>query len=95
MSLLFATTADDTVDLLWTSPEETETQPLSPSNVAADHDGPPAGIPESIPTDQLYYWSKKWQADQNESLAELERGESRIFTSTEDAIRWLVEPTDD
>lgn len=39
---------------------------------------------------QLYYWSARWQADQAETLAELDAGHSVEFDSADDAIRWLL-----
>lgn len=92
---IFAT-IQDVVDILWASTEETEA-PLPPSSIAADSPlVPPGGdVPPFVPSDQLYYWTAKWQADQNESLRELEAGHSRLFTSADAAILWLVGPTDD
>jgi len=39
---------------------------------------------------QLYYWTTKWQRDEQEALAELARGEGRTFDTPQDAIRWLL-----
>lgn len=95
MTLIYATCVD-TVDVMWAAPEEAESAPLRPSAIASDAPfTSPAGFPESVPRDQLYYWTAKWQSDQNESIRELETGNSRLFTSAADAIEWLVEPTDD
>lgn len=97
MTVVFATTAeDDVVDVLWATPKDRETRlTFVPGTLSVDGDPPPPpGIPVSVPTDQLYYWSAKWQADQAESIREIEAGNSRVFNSAADAIRWLAS-TDD
>lgn len=52
-------------------------------------------IPASIASDQLYYWSSRWQSDEQETLDELARGQGRRFESARDAVRWLLDPSSD
>lgn len=42
-------------------------------------------------TDQSYYWSPEWQADEAESVREIEAGRGLTFTSADAAIQWLQE----
>ena len=48
--------------------------------------------PVSIPTSQLYFWTRRWQEAEHEALAELERGEGREFGSGREAVEWLHSP---
>jgi hypothetical protein len=41
--------------------------------------------------DQSYYWTDEWQTDEQEAVAELERGEGRRFADPADAVAWLTE----
>ena len=50
----------------------------------------PRRTPLAIGIGQAYYWSAKWQADEQETVDALERGEGRTFASGQDAIRWLL-----
>lgn len=52
--------------------------------------GPPPGMPGSISRAQLYYWSAKWQADETETLMEIESGNAHHFDDADGAIRWLL-----
>lgn len=42
-------------------------------------------------SDQRYYWSSEWQADEQQAVAEIARGEGRGFEDTAEAVRWLTE----
>lgn len=44
---------------------------------------------------QAYYWTRAWQAAEQESLAAREAGESKVFESAEDAIRYLLSEDDE
>lgn len=57
---------------------------------------PTGGLPypASMPESQLFYWTHKWQADEAESTAELERGLGHSFDNADEAIRWLLDPND-
>lgn len=46
-------------------------------------------------TEQAYFWSPSWQADERESLAELAAGRGVAFDSAEDALSWLVQDDED
>lgn len=60
--------------------------------------GPAAGgpkrrrgsVPMFIPSDQVYYWSVKWQRDERESLEQLNAGNFREFDNPKDLVRWLL-----
>jgi hypothetical protein len=67
---------------------------ISPTVRTAGMPEPPAGVPASISRHQLYYWSKKWQADEAESLAALAAGEGHAFETSQDAMRWLLSGDD-
>jgi hypothetical protein len=54
-----------------------------------------AGLPFSVPRSQLYYWTTRWQEDEQASLDELARGEGRSFPNAAEAIRWLLAPDED
>lgn len=56
----------------------------------------PAGstLPAAIPESQLFYWTSKWQADEAESICELDAGEGQTFDNADEAIRWLLDPDD-
>jgi hypothetical protein len=54
---------------------------------------PTTRVPAEVSRDQLYYWTNKWQSDEAESLGELANGEGRVFETSRDAIRWLLDPT--
>lgn len=50
----------------------------------------PRSMPASIPVSQRYYWTRRWQTDEQETLDELGRGEEHVFESASDAIHWLL-----
>lgn len=52
---------------------------------------PPIAIPES----QLYYWTRVWQANENEAVQELASGKGFEFDSPDDAIHWLLSEDED
>lgn len=52
------------------------------------------GIPASIPRDQAYYWTTRWQSDEAEALEDLRRGDSLTFDSPGEAIKWLLSNDD-
>lgn len=47
-------------------------------------------VPSSVPRDQAYCWTERWQEGERAALRELARGEGVLFHSHEDAIRWLM-----
>ena len=51
-------------------------------------------LPRQIPRDELFFWTKKWQAGERESAAEREAGRLRHFKSGEDLLDWLHSPED-
>jgi hypothetical protein len=75
--------ATRTLRMKWTIPSE-------PMSTNAPLERRPSRIPFSIPSSQLYYWTRRWQEDEARAMEELERGESRRFTKTADALRWLM-----
>jgi len=48
----------------------------------------------SVPSEQLYYWSREWQVAESEAVQELERGEGVAFDNPADAVRWLLDGDD-
>lgn len=54
------------------------------------HDTFPAAIPRS----QLYYWTGRWQTDEQEAVRELRRGAGLRFDDAASAIRWLLSEDD-
>jgi hypothetical protein len=48
-------------------------------------------IPLVIASDEEFYWSRKWQDEQNETYAELAAGEGRRFPNAAAAIQALFE----
>jgi hypothetical protein len=44
----------------------------------------------SVPASQAYYWHHRWQAAERETMASLTAGNGRRFTSSQDAIAWLL-----
>jgi hypothetical protein len=59
-----------------------------PSNVAS------SGGPIAVGLDELFFWTRKWQADEAESLEARRRGEVRTFDTGRDAVRWLLDCED-
>jgi hypothetical protein len=49
----------------------------------------PRHVPFFVPRGEAYYWTREWQRDEQEALKELERGESRVFHDSKEAVRWL------
>lgn len=52
-------------------------------------------MPTSIPASQRYYWSRKWQMDEAASELDLANGDYEEFSTSRDAIMWLLDPTED
>ncbi len=52
------------------------------------------GLPASIPTDQLLFWTRRWQAGEAESAAAREAGDVVEFENGFDAVRWLLSEED-
>lgn len=48
-------------------------------------------MPVSIPADQAYYWSYRWQESERKAREDLANGRSRIFTDPMDAVRHLLQ----
>lgn len=47
-----------------------------------------------MPHSQQYYWQRRWQQGERESMAAFEAGEGIVFDSDdpEDIVRWLRAP---
>jgi len=58
------------------------------------HSPIPRGMPTSVPTDELYYWSETWQAGEAETIDALARGEGQTFKTAKEAIRYLLSNDD-
>jgi len=52
------------------------------------------GLPGAIPTDELFFWTRRWQAGEAESAAARAAGDVREFSSGRDAVRWLLSDDD-
>ena len=50
--------------------------------------------PPVIPAGQEYYWTSGWQAGERDTLAELEAGNARTFSTADDALRYLLSADD-
>ena len=75
------------------SPASANTNALSTMIAAPESStGVPTGgrMPPAIGEGQAYYWSRAWQRDQQESIAELIAGNGVSFDNAEEAIRWLL-----
>jgi hypothetical protein len=48
--------------------------------------------PLFVPSDQLYYWTRKWQDGEREALGDLEEGRSRVFDDVNALARYLLQP---
>lgn len=40
-------------------------------------------------SDQAYYWSDAWQSEERESLDAIAAGDSHLFESAEEVVKWL------
>jgi len=51
-------------------------------------------VPLTMPHSQRYYWQRRWQQGERESMAAFEAGEGIVFDSDdpEDIVRWLHAP---
>lgn len=52
-------------------------------------------LPLTIPADQAYYWTTRWQTDEQETLASLAAGHGQRFQSADEALRYLFSSDDD
>ncbi len=64
------------------------------SSETNNHSPIPRGMPTSVPTDELYYWSETWQAGEAETIDALARGEGQTFKTAKEAIRYLLSNDD-
>lgn len=53
-------------------------------------DGPHV-VPVSIPRDQVYYWSHRWQESERKAREDLANGRSRVFSDPTEAVRHLLQ----
>ena len=51
--------------------------------------------PLLLQPDQMYYWSKVWEAGEQESREDLVRGDVVTFTDPHDVMRWLFSSDDE
>jgi hypothetical protein len=51
-------------------------------------------MPFFVARDQLYYWTREWQAGEAEALRDLEEGRSRRFPDGTSAADWLLSDED-
>lgn len=47
-------------------------------------------MPISIPSDQVYYWSYRWQESERKAREDLVNGRSQVFSDPTDAVRHLL-----
>ena len=52
------------------------------------------GFPLFVPRDELFFWTRAWQAGEAESAAERAAGNLRTFDDPNDLLRWLLTPED-
>lgn len=49
------------------------------------------GVPVgAIPKDELFYWTRKWQAGEQESAEARAAGDVKDFATGREAVRWLL-----
>jgi hypothetical protein len=48
------------------------------------------GLPVSIPTEELIFWTRTWRDGEAESIAARASGDVREFASGREAVRWLL-----
>jgi hypothetical protein len=63
---------------------------VSPLPARASH-----RVPVSTSISQAYYWKNAWQRGEHEALADLAAGRARIFSSTTEALRYLLSTDDE
>lgn len=51
---------------------------------------PVGRMPVSIPVDQVYYWSYRWQESERKARDDLKNGRSGVFADPTDAVRHLL-----
>jgi hypothetical protein len=66
--------------------------PVGSSNQRA---GFAAGIPQMVPSEQLYFWTDEWQRGEQEAEEELRHGQGRQFDTSREAIMWLLSADDE
>ena len=47
-------------------------------------------VPPAIPLSQMYYWTRRWQAQERETLEEIRAGDFVRFGEPDAAVRWLL-----
>lgn len=52
-------------------------------------------MPGAIPTDELFYWTRRWQEGERESAAALASGDVHEFANGREAVRWLLSADDE
>jgi hypothetical protein len=65
------------------------------SMFASGPQGERHGVPVMLPKAQLYYWTAQWQAEEQAAAGEIAAGDVRVFKTSADAVRWLLDPEDD
>jgi len=50
-----------------------------------------SSMPVSIPAEQVYYWSYRWQQSERKAREDLANGRSRVFSDPLDAVRHLLQ----
>jgi hypothetical protein len=51
-------------------------------------------VPLFVSRNQLYYWTREWQAGEAEALSDLEKGRFDTFPDGTSAARWLSKDED-
>jgi hypothetical protein len=51
-------------------------------------------MPFFVTRDQLYYWTREWQAGEREALQDLKKGDFRRFPDGTSAAEWLLTDED-
>jgi hypothetical protein len=92
------TMPDDTYIVRW-GPDPGVTSAPRVRLAASDLSYLPAGVSRRIAPvtepGQAYYWTHAWQAGEQESLAARAVGDTRVFGSADDAIRYLLSADED
>lgn len=69
---------------------------ITPEHVWSHQGGAAPGscvsLPISLPAEQTYFWTYRWQEAEAEALAEIKRGDYLLFDSDDpqDVARWLL-----
>jgi hypothetical protein len=69
-----------------------ETVVSTRTTVSSDVGRAPSRIPFSVPLDQAYYWSAKWQEAERRALDAIRLGDYVDFDSEDpnDVVRWML-----